>query len=72
MQSMRRWKQIDGAYLLAIGTGSSGTAITKAEYDAILAVIRACPQEAGKGYRLKTDLTWEIYDLPPEETEPGA
>ena len=20
----------------------------------------------GKGYRLKTDLTWEAYDLPPE------
>ena len=69
---MRRWKQTDGAYLLSIGSGAGGTAITKAEYDAILAAIRTCPQEAGKGYRLKTDLTWEVYDLPPEESAPST
>ena len=44
----------------------SGQKITEAEYNAILAVIRNRPAAEGKGYRLKTDLTWEAYDLPPE------
>lgn len=44
----------------------SGQKITEAEYNAILAVIRNRPATDGKGYRLKTDLTWEAYDLPPE------
>ena len=43
-----------------------GQKITEAEYNAILAVIRNRPTAEGKGYRLKTDLTWEAYDLPPE------
>ena len=30
-----------------------------------MSVIRSCPNEESKGYRLKTDLTWEEYDLPP-------
>ncbi|MEI3161699.1 MAG: hypothetical protein V8S57_08125 [Oscillospiraceae bacterium] len=36
-----------------------GQKITEAEYNAILAVIRNRPAAEGKGYRLKTDLTWE-------------
>lgn len=36
------------------------------EYNEIMAVIQNRPQADGKGYRLKTDLTWEEYDLPPE------
>ena len=43
-----------------------GQKITEAESNAILAVIRNRPAAEGKGYRLKTDLTWEAYDLPPE------
>lgn len=31
-----------------------------------MAIIQSCPNVDGKGYRLKTDLTWEAYDLPPE------
>lgn len=52
--------------LIAIGTGPGGTEITKVEYDKIRAIIQNRPQAEGKGYRLKTDLTWEEYDLPPE------
>ena len=51
--------------IIAIGTGAGGTEITKAEYDDIMAIIQSCPAAEGKGYRLKTDLTWEEYDLPP-------
>lgn len=47
-------------------TCGGGQKITEAEYNAILAVIRNRPAAEGKGYRLKTDLTWEAYDLPPE------
>lgn len=43
-----------------------GTEITKVEYDEIMAIIQNRPSADGKGYRLKTDLTWEEYDLPPE------
>ena len=63
---MRYNKLVSKNYILAIGTGAGGTEIAEEEYNTILSVIRSRPSEAGKGYRLKTDLTWEEYDLPPE------
>lgn len=62
------YKQVENGYILSIGT-TGNVEITEAEYDSILAVIRTCPNEPGKGYRLKTDLTWESYDLPEPTTE---
>ena len=63
---MRFYKQTSNNYIIAVGTGAGGTEITEAEYNAILAIIQNRPNADGKGYRLKTDLTWEEYDLPPE------
>lgn len=63
---MRYNKQTSNSYILAIGTGAGGTEIPEAEYNDIMAIIQSCPAAGGKGYRLKTDLTWEEYDLPPE------
>lgn len=63
---MKYYKTIEAGYITIIGTGAGGTEITAAEYNAILAVIRNRPRADGKDYRLKTDLTWEAYDLPPE------
>lgn len=63
---MRYYKQIIDNYLTAIGTGPGNTEITEAEYNQILSIIQNRPQSEGKGCRLKTDLTWEEYDLPPE------
>lgn len=63
---MRYNKQIYDNYVMTIGTGAGGEEITEDEYNAILTVVRARPSEPGKGYRLKTNLTWEAYDLPPE------
>lgn len=63
---MRYYKIIDGDYLVAIGIGTGGEEISEQEYNEIMSVIRSCPNEEGKGYRLKTDLTWEEYDLSPE------
>ena len=53
-------------HIIAIGTGAGGTEITKVEYDEIMTIIQNRPSADGKGYRLKSDLTWEEYDLPPE------
>ena len=62
---MRYNKQTSNNYIIAIGTGYGGTEISEAEYNDIMAIIQSCPVAEGKGYRLKTDLTWEAYDLPP-------
>lgn len=63
---MRYYKQIIDNYLAAIGTGPGNIEITEAEYNQILSIIQNHPQSEGKRYKLKTDLTWEEYDLPPE------
>ena len=61
---MRYYKNISDNYILAIGTGCGNDEISEQEYNEIMSVIRSCPNEEGKGYRLKADLTWEEYDLP--------
>ena len=63
---MRYYKQLSDNYILAIGTGPGGTEITETEYNSILSVIQSRPTPETQGYRLRTDLTWEAYDLPPE------
>lgn len=55
----------DSGNIQAIGTGIGGTEITESEYNEIMSLIQNRPQADGKGYRLKADLTWEEYDLPP-------
>lgn len=70
---MRYYKIVDGDYLLAVGTGNGGEEITEAEYSNIVDMIRSGPTaQEGYGYRLKSDLTWELYELPvtAEETDP--
>lgn len=67
---MRYYKKISDDYIAAIGTGPGGTEIPESEYNQIMAIIQSRPQADGKGYRLKTDLTWEEYDLPPEPDPP--
>ena len=62
---MRYNKQTSNNYILAIGTGYGGTEITEDEYNKIMTIIQNHPTAEGKGYRLKADLTWEEYDLPP-------
>ena len=66
---MRYYKMIIDGYLVAIGNGSGGTEITADEYAELLNIIRSKPV-ASKGYdfRLKADLTWELYELPPVPT----
>lgn len=61
----RYYKQTDDVYILAVGVGVGGMEISAAEYSEILSIIQNRPIAEGKGYRLKADLTWEEYDLPP-------
>lgn len=63
---MRYYKQTSNNYIIAIGKGAGGVEITETEYNEIMSIIQNRPAAEGKGYRLKTDLTWEAYDLPPE------
>ena len=68
---MRYYKTIDSGYIVSIGTGNSGAEITEQEYAEILETIRNKPTASeGFDYRLKTDLTWEEYAMPPIEPEP--
>ena len=68
---MKYYKTVDNGYIISVGTGSVGTEITEQEYAEILATIRNKPTARdGYDYRLKTDLTWEEYALPPIEPEP--
>lgn len=68
---MRYYKVVEDGYLIAIGKGAGGIEITEEEYNSLLTHIKGCPEAPeGHGYRLKEDLTWELYELPIiEETE---
>ena len=61
----RYYKQTDDVYILAVGVGVGCMEISADEYNEILSIIQNRPIAEGKGYRLKADLTWEEYDLPP-------
>ena len=58
-------KVIKDGYIIAIGENLLGEDITETEYNQILSIIRNAPYAEGKGYKLKTDLTWEEYDIEP-------
>lgn len=67
---MRFWKRTIDNYIAAVGIGNLGEEITESEYNDILAVIHSNPIAAdGFGYRLKEDLTWELYELSLVEAE---
>ena len=62
------YKIIENGYIQAIGTGAcpeNGTVIELAEFNALLAVMQSRPvPEAGYDYRLRTDLEWELVEMP--------
>lgn len=58
-------------YILSVQIGGGGTPITDEEYDLIIAAIKSRPKAPeGYGYHLKTDLTWELYELPAPDPDP--
>ena len=61
---MKYYKQIKDDYILSIGKNIGGIAIDVDEYNDIKKTIDTMPKKNGFGYILKTDLTWEEYELP--------
>ena len=64
---MKYYKNEADGYILSITTNTGDTEITEEEYNDILAAAAQCPLDESFGYRLKSDLTWEQYELPQEQ-----
>lgn len=59
-------KIIVGGYILGLAEVEKNGNISKEEYDRITEIIHNKPiAPEGYDYRLKADLTWEKYELPP-------
>lgn len=63
---MRKYKDIKNEIIMAVGEGmKNGITISDEEYKEILLIIKNKPTVPdGYDYRLRTDLTWEMYELP--------
>ena len=60
------FKIIEDGYIVLIGTGGGDNEITREEYEHILSVIQSRPvSDKGFTYKLRTDLTWELCEMPP-------
>lgn len=68
---MKYYKFLSGEYIMGISDGGNGgIEITESEYNKILSAIQNRPApEPGYGFRLKTDLTYERYEMPEAEPE---
>jgi len=63
---MYYFKTTNGNYILSVGTGAGGTEITESEYNEIMTAIQNKPEATETtDYQLKTDLTWEAYEVEP-------
>lgn len=64
---MRYYKYIEDDYIKGVGIGCGGNEISENEYNEIMELIANKPISNVYGYKLKTDYTWEEYELPPKE-----
>lgn len=63
---MDYFKTTNGNYILSVGTGAGGEEITENEYNEIMTAILNKPEATETtDYQLKTDLTWEAYEVEP-------
>lgn len=68
---MKYCKIVENDYIVCIGTDISGEEISCEEYEHILSVIQSAPKaEVGFQYKLKTDFTWELVEVPQMDTDP--
>lgn len=68
---MKYMKVNELGFILGVGISLNvGEEITETEYNEILHMLHNKPTaEKGFAYRLTTDLEWELYEVPVEETE---
>lgn len=65
-----KFTTVEDGYITGIGRASVGN-ISEAEYTQILDALQSRPTPpTGYDYRLRTDLTWELVELPPVSDEP--
>ena len=58
-------KNIVNGYIVSVAKGVTNGNITEGEYNTILDAIRNKPTATeGFDYRLRENLTWELYELP--------
>ena len=63
-------KNTENGYIVSIVSGVTNGNITEEEYSSILSVIRNKPTPPeGHDYKLREDLTWELFELPTPEPE---
>lgn len=63
-------KNIENGYIISLVKGVTNGNITEDEYNTILEVIHNKPTPPdGFDYKLREDLTWELYELPTPEPE---
>ena len=67
------FKIIEDGYITLVGTGGGDGEITREEYETILSVIHNRPTaQPGYTYKLRTDLTWQLCEMPVVEIEEEA
>lgn len=67
---MRYYKILTDNRPSVIGIGDGGIEITEAEYNHIKTIVDGRPTAPeGFGYRLTAGLEWELYELPPAESD---
>ena len=67
---MKYYEIILDGYILGVYIGKTGkTEITKEQYELIQEALSRAPKlEEGYGCRLRTDLVWEIFEIPEDES----
>lgn len=67
------FKLIEDGYIVLVGTGVGDNEISREEYENILSTINNRPTaEPGYTYKLRTDLTWELCEVPVVEVDAEA
>ena len=62
--NMKYYKTIQNGYIMSISSGAGSVEITETEYNDIMSAIQNKPQATDTiDYQLKTDLTWEAYEV---------
>ena len=68
---MNKFVNVENEYIVSVQIGGAGIPITDEEYNAIADAIRNSPESPdGFIYRLKTDLSWELHELPTPDPDP--
>ena len=63
---MTYYQIIDHGYIVGFGTNGNGETITETEYNTLITTFANRPTPPnGYGYKLKTDMTWELAKIEP-------